>query len=361
MATSKLPTGITKRGEAYRWSCMVDGKRRSGSEPTLEKAIEERARTVERLKHGGATTVTPSKADHSWTLQKAYETTLNLPAPEGWLGIKHPGQVEKLAKQVLTFFGGQTKVGSITKADADAYVAHLMHIGNSNSTINQKLCTLSKMLRVAHRNGGLTAMPPLPKRLRLNNARDRELSPAEEATLIKLMGDMGKSEQADAVACLIDMGCRNSELWAVEARDVDFKSGLVLLYGTDGKGTKNGTFRSVPMSRRVTKIMKDRVANTTAVTDKVFPYDNFWLRTAWDRCRTLMNLDSDPQFVPYICRHTCASRLVRGGAPIPVVQKWLGHKTIQMTMRYAHLMPTDLLQHVSIMDNQKEHVAEAAE
>jgi site-specific recombinase XerD len=46
--------------------------------------------------------------------------------------------------------------------------------------------------------------------------------------------------------------------------------------------------------------------------------------------------------VPHVLRHTCASRLVRGGLDLRRVQRWLGHHTLQATMRYAHLANHDL-------------------
>jgi integrase len=38
-------------------------------------------------------------------------------------------------------------------------------------------------------------------------------------------------------------------------------------------------------------------------------------------------------------RHTFASQLAMKNVPIPQLQQWLGHSTINMTMRYAHLAP----------------------
>ncbi|MGB8065201.1 MAG: site-specific integrase [Candidatus Sulfotelmatobacter sp.] len=44
-------------------------------------------------------------------------------------------------------------------------------------------------------------------------------------------------------------------------------------------------------------------------------------------------------FTWYCLRHTFASRLVMGGVDLRTVAELMGHKTIQMTMRYAHLAP----------------------
>jgi site-specific recombinase XerD len=38
-------------------------------------------------------------------------------------------------------------------------------------------------------------------------------------------------------------------------------------------------------------------------------------------------------------RHSACSRWVMGGVPLAAVAKYVGHSTVQMTMRYAHLMP----------------------
>lgn len=40
---------------------------------------------------------------------------------------------------------------------------------------------------------------------------------------------------------------------------------------------------------------------------------------------------------PHVLRHTFASHAVMRGVPLKLVSDWMGHSTITMTMRYAHL------------------------
>jgi hypothetical protein len=68
----------------------------------------------------------------------------------------------------------------------------------------------------------------------------------------------------------------------------------------------------------------------------------FGFRAVWNDAKQEVGLGDDDQVVPHILRHTCASRLVQGGIDIRRVQMWLGHQTLQMTMRYAHLATNDL-------------------
>ena len=49
-------------------------------------------------------------------------------------------------------------------------------------------------------------------------------------------------------------------------------------------------------------------------------------------------------------RHTAASWMVMGGASLKAVQEFLGHKSLKMTLRYAHLAPEYLAAEVSILD-----------
>jgi len=57
-----------------------------------------------------------------------------------------------------------------------------------------------------------------------------------------------------------------------------------------------------------------------------------------------MGYGTDKEFVLHALRHSCASRLVNAGIDLYVVKEWLGHSSIQITERYAHLNPTKLAQ-----------------
>jgi integrase len=49
-------------------------------------------------------------------------------------------------------------------------------------------------------------------------------------------------------------------------------------------------------------------------------------------------------------RHTFASWLVSAGVPLAEVRDLLGHSTIEMTERYAHLAPDNHVRAVSVLD-----------
>jgi site-specific recombinase XerD len=52
----------------------------------------------------------------------------------------------------------------------------------------------------------------------------------------------------------------------------------------------------------------------------------------------------------HVLRHTFASHLAMRGAPLKAIQELLGHATIMMTMRYAHLAPEIAREAVCLLD-----------
>jgi len=63
-----------------------------------------------------------------------------------------------------------------------------------------------------------------------------------------------------------------------------------------------------------------------------------------------MGLEKDNEFCIHALRHTCASRLVNAGVDLYVVKELLGHSSIQITERYAHLNPVKLVQAMEVLE-----------
>ena len=49
-------------------------------------------------------------------------------------------------------------------------------------------------------------------------------------------------------------------------------------------------------------------------------------------------------------RHTFISRLVQAGRPLPEIAALAGHRTITMTLRYAHLAPSHLRAGIQVLE-----------
>ncbi len=212
----------------------------------------------------------------------------------------------------------------------DTLTGALRQRGNSNATINRKMAALSKLLRKAYKMGDIRHLPEF-KRLKEKAGRIRFLEPEEEARLFAAI-----SEKSDLYGrfCvfLIDTGARLGEGTGLRWQDIQGERVTFWL-------TKSGKSRSVPLTERASAAIrgceKRRRGPFATIAQAKF-------RAAWNEAKQEVGLGAEPDVVPHILRHTCASRLVQGGIDIRRVQTWLGHQTLQMTMRYAHLASGDL-------------------
>lgn len=344
---NKLPAGIRMRGSKYFVDASFKGDRLTATCDTLDEAIAKQHELKAALRQGRDEKPEAPKRKGTWSLGEAVDACLQdywaVECPRGYK--TH----EINCNMALRFFGRSIK---LTEIDSEAVVNYQRHLrqkcGSSESTVAKKTSTLRMVFKHAAEMGRGPEQPPKMKMPKQKGGRIRFLSDDEEAQVLGLLRHMGKPDHADAVTLMIDTGLRNAEVWAIQRRDVDLKGKLLLVYG-EGDRTKTGNYRSVPLTKRLLEVLQRR-CHGLAPTDRVFPYSNPWLRHAWDTVKHTMGLDEDDQFVPYICRHTCCSRLVMKGVPLPVVKEWMGHTAIETTMRYAHLAPVTLFAAVKALD-----------
>jgi integrase len=216
----------------------------------------------------------------------------------------------------------------------DELIAYWKSNGNSAGTINRKLSVLSKATTYAVDRGYIDQKPKIEWQTE-GKGRMRFVSQEEEAIMCRVLTQMGYFKERDVFMFLIDTGMRVGEL--NKLRLDDLQGNKLTIWET-----KADHPRTVVLTKRAKDIFKNNKGNL------YIPYKT--LIRHWHQMKGAMGLDDDKQFIPHCLRHTCASRLVQRGVPILVVQEWLGHKTIQMTMRYSHLCPTNLEEAVKVLE-----------
>lgn len=244
-------------------------------------------------------------------------------------------------KYNVTFFIGELdellmgKRFSTFGQDAlDALIGKLRARGNSNATINRKMAALSKLLRKAHKMGDIHSLPEF-RRQKERSGRIRFLSWSEEEMLFAAI--RRRSEDAWRLSVfLVDTGCRLGEAIGLTWNDVQGGRASFWI-------TKSARARSVPLTARAQNAAGVRKGPFAMLRQAQF-------RTIWNEAKAEVGLSQDTQVVPHVLRHTCASRLVQGGIDLRRVQMWLGHQTLTMTMRYAHLATGDLDPCVDVLE-----------
>ena len=276
-----------------------------------------------------------------WTLQDALDNSLQ----HQWQGTGGMYKAILNAKSAMDFFGADAQCSSVTANGVIEWMEELQDIGNCNSTCNKKLSALSVMLKRAVDYGGLTAIPKM-ERYKEGQHRIRWYSDNEEQLMLQMCKQLGLPELADFIVLGIDTGFRRAELLGLYLQD--YHKGMLILHAGE---TKNGDSRSVPCSSRVKAILDSRRASGES---RVFPtMTNSQLRKQWNDLRFQLKKNDDAGFIVHVLRHTCATRLVSEGVPLTTVQVWMGHKTIQTTMRYAHMTAGQLQAAVAALEARK--------
>jgi integrase len=195
------------------------------------------------------------------------------------------------------------------------------------------MAALSKLLRKAHKMGDIHSLPEF-RRQKERAGRIRFLEKDEEARLFSAI--RSRSEDAYQLSIfLVDTGCRLGEALGLIWNDIQEDRVSFWI-------TKSGRSRTIPMTARVKDVIKLPATEGRRPKGPFTKLSQAQFRAIWNEAKGEVGLGADDQVVPHMLRHTCASRLVQAGIDIRRVQMWLGHQTLSMTMRYAHLATNDL-------------------
>ncbi len=330
--------GKTKR--AWGYCVRIDGKRirRSGY---LSRAEAQEA--LDAAKRPTPIVVEPAAPASPITLQQAFDRYFLAKARK-----KSLYEDRRTAARLIKALGGDTPLVDLTASRISEYKAHRLGVKRgeaflSPASINRPLGVLKVLLRLAHDEWEV--LPAVP-RIRLEKERQGRLRWLAPEEAIRLLDTCRAQRKSPALADLVELafytGMRQGELLGLAWGDVDRSRGVVLL-----EITKNGRRREVPLNGPADAVLARRQA--AGVPDGLVFDTRSWyaFRKAWRRAVRAAGL---VDFHFHDLRHTFASWAIQRGATLPELKDLLGHSSLAMVMRYAHLSPEHLRSAVARLD-----------
>jgi integrase len=226
--------------------------------------------------------------------------------------------------------------------------------GNKPATVNRLLATLKHMFTKAVEwemvEEATLKRIGKAKFLEENNRRLRYLSKEECQTLINACD----SHLRPIVICALHTGMRKGEILGLTWDRVDLKHGFILL-----DNTKNGERREIPIDATLRETLLELSQGTKERPRRIDISSVFYdpangkaykdvKRSFHSACRRAKITD----FRFHDMRHTFASHLAMSGqVDLSTIKELLGHKTLAMTLRYAHLSPLHMAKAVNVLDS----------
>ena len=219
----------------------------------------------------------------------------------------------------------------------------------SPATVNRYLNALSLLFEAARRWGWVRKNPVRDvRKLKEPTGRVRYLSAAERTALLEACRKSSYRPLELVVLLALSTGMRRGELMSLRWEQVDATAGIIVLLKT-----KNGTQRRVYVRGRALELLREYSKERRIDTDYLFPGERaspshakstrkiseryFNIRRPYLRALKAAGIQN---FRFHDLRHACASFLAMNGATPLEIAEVLGHKSLEVTKRYAHLSDT---------------------
>jgi integrase len=225
------------------------------------------------------------------------------------------------------------------------------------STYNHYRSLLMLIYREARRASKVSANPARDIRHRKeNNSRVRFLSRGENAEypcLLKVICEKFPEHLSEFVFAL-NTGLRLGSQYGGTYEMIDWTRNVL-----DIPRTKNDEAVHIPLNSDVIAAIrslpsweerKGPIFRNQRHPEKPVLSNDHWFKPA-------LKAAGITDFKWHDIRHTFASWLVQDGVPLDRVSKLLGHKSLTMTMRYAHLAPNQLHEDVALLTRNSTPVA----
>lgn len=288
-------------------------------------------------------------------LEKRKEKTLTAFADEWYTTYAIPNNKyseqrskESVIRLHLKPFFGKTELRAISSKHIEQFKAKQQAKGLSPKTINNHLAVLSKMFHCAVEWGDMEVIP-LIKRLNVPVKPIKFLT-EEECQL--LLSDHTEPLWRNMVYVALNTGMRMGELKGLRWEDINFKQGVIHVRRNVVRERittpKSNKTRMIPMITHLDEYLytsRQKEGYVFEIEEDKPLTDKECVGGLW----RLGKRAGMEKFGWHRLRHTFASHLVMRGVPLRHVQQLLGHASITMTERYAHLAPSSLHEAVQVL------------
>jgi len=205
----------------------------------------------------------------------------------------------------------------------------------SPASVNRYMFALSKACTLAVNEWEWMDENPFHKIKKFTETRGRVrfLSDDERQALLNACQESSYKPLYAIVVLALSTGARKGEIMKLKWQDIDFERRQIVLHET-----KNKERRVIPLTGHAYDLIRDHKKIQRIDTDFVFPSIKgdkpYEIKKPW---LAAIDRAGIKDFRFHDLRHSAASYLAMNGASLAEIAEVLGHKTLQMVKRYAHL------------------------
>ncbi len=205
----------------------------------------------------------------------------------------------------------------------------------SPATVVRFLAALSHVYSIAVKEWEWLDDSPMRKVTKPKEPRGRVrfLSDKEREKLLTACQESEEPYLYPIVVLALSTGARKGEILNLEWGDIDLQRKVAILHET-----KNDERRALPLAERSLEVVRELNKTRRIDTRYLFPSADgkrpIEIRQPWEEAVKKAKLKN---FRFHDLRHSAASYLAMNGASLAEIAEVLGHRTLQMVKRYAHL------------------------